>query len=285
MQLIENIYSVADGTKLTVWHTPIRPLPWIISVHGIAEHSARHHYLLPLLQDHYNLLFFDLRGHGKSEGKRGDIKYFDLYRQDLIEIIHWAKQSLSMTDYSLHAHSMGALITASFIQQGCIRDFLPSAVFLSAPPAGAPGLLGPISDALPSVFFSRVAKCVHGISGRMLIDNRYLSHNPQVEKDFAADHLNLKDPSLALVLEIAATYKIVFSKRLNCSCRFLCVIGTDDRLVTNKNLANYFATIEPQLKFKLIEGGYHEMHNEVPKIRQELFNYLSEFFKSESPRA
>lgn len=284
MDLIEKSVILMDGTELKVWHSNRPQLPWLIAVHGIAEHSGRHHYLENLLSKHFNILFFDLRGHGQSQGCRGDIHHFDQYRLDLMEVVLWAKKELGITGYSLHGHSMGALITASFIQEMSLPHFMPSKVFLSAPPAGAPGIFGPISNALPASVFWKLSQYTHSISGRRLINNKYLSHDPQIEMAFAADPLNLKDPSLSLVLQIAATYKHVFKHPLNYSGSFRCVIGSDDCLVTSKNLIRYFSTIEKNRDFKVIAGGWHELHNEIPAIRQELYQSLSTFFCSESPR-
>lgn len=278
MDLIEKGLRVADGTQLKIWHTPIRPLPWLISVHGIAEHSGRHHYLLDLFQDSYNIIFFDLRGHGRSEGKRGDIEDFDTYRHDLIEVIQWARQNIGLDNYAIHAHSMGSLIAANFIQQGAIAQFPPTKVFLSAPPAGAPGPLGIISDALPSGVFRFLAKFLGNISGRALINNKFLSHDPEVEPRFNADPLNILDPSLRLVFLIAATYKKVFCFPLQIHFDFMCAIGSEDCLVTTKNITEYFQKIESKQRFVKINGGYHELHNEVPAIRDAYFKELKSFF-------
>ena len=44
----------------------------ILIIHGFAEHSGRYGHLITLLlEEGYSVFLFDLRGHGRSFGKRG----------------------------------------------------------------------------------------------------------------------------------------------------------------------------------------------------------------------
>jgi alpha-beta hydrolase superfamily lysophospholipase len=52
-------------------------------VHGLGEHSGRYAQWSELLnQCGYVVLTYDLRGHGKSAGKRGHVSSFDDYLKD-----------------------------------------------------------------------------------------------------------------------------------------------------------------------------------------------------------
>ena len=53
------------------------PKATIIISHGIAEHSGRYKELAGILNENgYDVITFDHLGHGKSDGKRGNIKSF-----------------------------------------------------------------------------------------------------------------------------------------------------------------------------------------------------------------
>ena len=55
------------------------PTAVLIVVHGIAEHSGRYSNLVNyFVPKGYAIYSFDLRGHGKSEGKRGYVRTFFL---------------------------------------------------------------------------------------------------------------------------------------------------------------------------------------------------------------
>ena len=68
--------QLRDGIKI---HSQIKevggPL-WIVFTHGLGEHLGRHNYLHGLFSNNFNIFQYDLRGHGRSEGKRAYIKDF-----------------------------------------------------------------------------------------------------------------------------------------------------------------------------------------------------------------
>ncbi len=268
-----------DGLKLWCRYSDIGAKEWIIITHGIAEHADRHSYMAELFGKTHNIFFWDLRGHGRSEGIWGDVDYFGQYMEDLKEVITYVKNELHGEKFNLYSHSMGALINLSYLQDYATEELYPNKAFFSAPPAGSPGPFGAIGDSLPSSLVKFTMKRVRKVSGKLFIDGRYLSHDPKVLDDYVADKLNNTDPSLHLVLSIALKFRDVFSRPLNIKCGFKCVIGSDDRLVTNKNLIKYFKTVEDKLEFKVIPDGYHEMYNEIPEIRERFFEEIKSFFK------
>src|SRR4051812_48110748 len=52
----------------------------ILLVHGYSEHSGRYfHFAKFLVQHGFDVITFDLPGHGRSEGRRSDIENFQDY--------------------------------------------------------------------------------------------------------------------------------------------------------------------------------------------------------------
>jgi alpha-beta hydrolase superfamily lysophospholipase len=51
-------------------------------------------------------------------------------------------------------------------------------------------------------------------------------------------------------------------------------VGTEDVLVNPEIMIDYFNTIEKKAQIKVIEGGYHELHNEIEKYRKPYLNFL-----------
>ena len=60
------------------------PVAVLVVMHGVAEQSGRYsnivNYFVPR---GYAIYSFDLRGHGKSEGKRSYVEHFSYYLDDL----------------------------------------------------------------------------------------------------------------------------------------------------------------------------------------------------------
>jgi alpha-beta hydrolase superfamily lysophospholipase len=60
-----------------------------------------------------------------------------------------------MTRYVLFGHSMGGLITCSYIQNYVEEDNYPERLIVNAPPTGAEGLLGTLVKILPVAVFEK----------------------------------------------------------------------------------------------------------------------------------
>ena len=89
----------------------------LIVTHGIGEHCGRHQYLNEVLGNQFNIFYYDLRGHGKSDGKSAWVENFEQFYDDLFEIYQHIKENFSEQKISLFGHSMGGLITAGFLQK------------------------------------------------------------------------------------------------------------------------------------------------------------------------
>lgn len=86
------------------------PKASVVLLHGIAEHHLRYQRLIKNLNNNdYNVIAFDLRGHGKSGGKRGYIKNVNYFINDLKEVINYTYRNYD-NDVFIIGHSLGALI-------------------------------------------------------------------------------------------------------------------------------------------------------------------------------
>ena len=64
----------------------LRSLPWLLIVHGYAEHAARYREYAHFLADNgVYVVAPDLRGHGLSEGQRGHVDDYAEYFLDVEE--------------------------------------------------------------------------------------------------------------------------------------------------------------------------------------------------------
>jgi len=83
----------------------------IVLTHGMGEHSGRYGHVVERLNAiGLNVLSWDLRGHGRSEGRRGDIQDYGLLVDDLLEV--WSLAGPGPV--FLYGHSLGGQITLNF---------------------------------------------------------------------------------------------------------------------------------------------------------------------------
>lgn len=112
----EMIESSTKGLNL-YQHTDLTDFPYanIVIAHGLAEHSGRYETLANFfLSHHLNVYRYDQRGHGKSEGKRGDLTSTEELPDDCKIVADIAKEQFPDLPTFLLGHSMGGHTVLKF---------------------------------------------------------------------------------------------------------------------------------------------------------------------------
>ena len=91
----------------------------MLLVHGLAEHSGRYERTGRLLADAgIDVTSFDLRGHGGSGGRRGDVECWTDYLDDIAARLAVVRSEADGRPVVLFAHSYGGLICADYVLSG-----------------------------------------------------------------------------------------------------------------------------------------------------------------------
>lgn len=270
--------KMRDGAELYVQIKETGSPVWIVATHGIGEHMERHKYIPELFGHDFNIFQYDLRGHGRSTGKRAWVQDFSEYMEDLKEIIRFLEEKYRMDRYILFGHSMGALITCAFMQNFVEEERYPERVIVNAPPCGAAGLLGKIVKVIPPALFKGACEIPYSIPVGGLVDLDYLSHDPRTKEDYKSDDLNSMKLQSKLVFELMKTAQATFARPIRSKCPSFATVGGSDRVVGASDVINYFTNIDKSFNFKIIDGAYHEIHNEIEKYRKPYFEHLKTVF-------
>jgi acylglycerol lipase len=133
---IETRLSSKDGISIFVraW-IPDNPQRSLVCVQGLGGHGGYYKELAcqEALKDTI-VVAPDLRGHGRSEGVRGDIDRFDRYVMDVDVAITWASTMWPDTPIFVLGESMGASIAIQYVASGLYRTHqipLAGLVFIS----------------------------------------------------------------------------------------------------------------------------------------------------------
>lgn len=146
-----------DGTPLAwqVWEPDHRPQATVVFLHGGAEHGRRYPRLITALVAHgWAVVAPDLRGHGRSGGRRGGLKRFSDYLDDLATFVDLACRRGGGVPLFLAGYSLGGLISASYSLTRAADGELAGLVLIA--PALGPG------DKAPTAVFT-VARAVSAI--------------------------------------------------------------------------------------------------------------------------
>lgn len=107
----------ADGTILHVVDAVLPPgqaRGSIVIMHGLGEHSGRYQHVVQFFNGcGLSVRCYDHRGHGRSQGRRGDVIHGDPLLQDAQIVIEDFATRYSTLPF-LFGHSMGGLFAARF---------------------------------------------------------------------------------------------------------------------------------------------------------------------------
>ncbi|WP_254305435.1 alpha/beta hydrolase [Sphingopyxis sp. BSNA05] len=254
--------SKAAGAKLfwQKWLPDNDPKAIILLVHGYAEHSGRYQYFAEhCVGKGYAVFALDHWGHGKSDGTAGFVPDFSVFRDGVDRLLAQAKQDFSDLPIMLVGHSMGGLISATYL---LIEQEKFAACVLSGPAIQAAeepsAALKAISGFL-SRFFPKL--------GVLELDPNGVSRDPEVVADYLADPLVYNGKMGArLAAEMLANMTMVQENAGRISLPMLLLHGGQDSLAGvagSEFLVRHISSSEKQLK--IYPELFHEIFNEPEK--------------------
>jgi pimeloyl-ACP methyl ester carboxylesterase len=109
-------FLMRDGKHLYAQRFEKESKLTVIVLHGVLSNSLEMNRVSGMLRKALNAEVYalDLRGHGKSDGKPGDIDYVGQYEDDLVDVIRTVREEKPDGKIVLAGHSMGGGIELRF---------------------------------------------------------------------------------------------------------------------------------------------------------------------------
>ncbi|MFP3855121.1 MAG: lysophospholipase [Anaerolineales bacterium] len=137
-------FSTHDGLQLfgQEWRPKSAAQAHVLMVHGLGEHSSRFgNLVVPMVEHGLWVHSFDLRGHGRSQGRRGHIRAWSDFRKDLRARLRRLESEKRDLPLFLYGHSLGSLI----VLEALIREAVePRGVILSGVALDPDGIGNPL---------------------------------------------------------------------------------------------------------------------------------------------
>ena len=270
--------SARDGTQLFFrqFQPASPPRASLVIAHGLCEHSGRYTALAERLAEKGLFVFaHDHRGHGQSGGKRGCIRQFSDYTQDLQLFMEKCRNALAPnTPLLLLGHSMGGLIVLNYIQQFPDQA---SGVIASCP-ALAPGFAPPRAK-------TAIARFISTVWPSLTFDNElapeYLSHDSSVVDAYIRDPLVHRRISARLFTEMMDTMAQTRKNADAISIPILMQIAEEDRLVDPQRCRDFFKQVASADKtLHDYPGLFHEIYNEEQEQREQVIGDLEAWLEA-----
>lgn len=275
----EGTFEGYDGSELFFQTWPKEnPDAIVLGIHGLGEHSGSYNLLAEGLQEtSHQLIMADLRGHGRSSGKRG-VGTIDEFVLDTKQFHGEVVKKFPRIPLFFLGHSTGGLILIKLlIRHGSLGAL---GAVLSSP------LLG-VTVEIPA-FKRKSANFLAKVAPNMTLSNeipdKHLTHYKKVLESYANDSWRHNRISPRLFVDMLASMDYVFKQRDKLKIPLLMQQAGDDLVVSQKRGEEFFDGLEINDKEKIIyEGYYHEIYNEI--WREKPFNDLKRWIQNHIKKA
>ncbi|MCJ7456706.1 alpha/beta hydrolase [Candidatus Bathyarchaeota archaeon] len=261
-QHMESSFEGARGTQIyyQAWTPTGRPTATLVMIHGQGDHCGRYaHVAEYMARRNYSIWAQDLRGHGKSGGKRGHVDSFDDYLVDTDRLIRIGKEHDRSSTTILLGHSLGGLLATRFAEE---RGSELAGLIATAP-------LFALKMKLPAwkKFIGRtLSSIIPTLTLRTGLDANLLSHDRKIVRDYTGDPLVHGVASARFYTEFlrGADETVNGADQLTLPC--LIMHGGADGIVDSSATVGFFKKIASSDKtLKVYDGFYHEILNEPGK--------------------
>ena len=263
-----------DGIKLhLVCHEVEKPIAMIAIVHGFGEHIGRYNHVMEALAaSNISSYGIDLRGHGKSGGKKGHAPSYDLLMDDIEELLKACRVANTELPLFLYGHSMGGNLVANFVLRRPVNEiqgFILSSAWIRLafdPPA----------------WQQKAAKVLSGVLPGFRMDNNlnasHLSKIPEVATAYMKDPLVNSKISAGLYQMIVEAGNYALTHMSDVAIKGLIYHGTEDQ-ITSHDASKELSEKSPELTWVSYENVYHEGHND--KEQDQIINDLITWIESQ----
>lgn len=236
-----------------------QPIAFVCIIHGFGEHSGRYdHVALAFAERQISTYLIDLPGHGKSSGKQGDIKALNDFILAIDALMELGKTENPALPYFMYGHSMGGGLLLRYLT---LVETPPQAAVVTSPwlqlasePSAFKIILGRMTMTLGL-----------NIAQDAALDPKYLSHDPEVGKNYISDPLTHGKitPKAFFALRENGNYLLQMNEEFRNP--ILLAHGTDDK-ITAIEASKKLASQHPKtVSFKEWPNLRHETHNEINK--------------------
>jgi acylglycerol lipase len=253
----EGLREASDGAGIYVRHwLPEHPPRGVVCiVHGVGEHCGRYEQLAERLGSAgYATSGFDLRGFGKSPGRRGHLRFARALR-DIDEMVEDARRRAGGAPVFLYGHSLGGLLALLYG-----LEYRPS---LAGVVTTGTALHTVLRDQQIKVFMANVLGAVlPALTLPSGLDDTKLSRDAEVLRAYRADPLVHDRVSLGFARDTLGAMDRVMRDAAQFSLPLLLIHGGADQVNLVSGSQAFAARHAGDCTLKVYPGVFHAVEHE-----------------------
>jgi len=259
-----------DNLKISIFSNQLKSEKGLVLItHGMGEHANRYGHMANFFsKEGFTVIAFDIRGHGYSQGKRGHTPSYGHLMDDMERVYLKIKADYPSLPIFLFGHSMGGNLVLNFLlrKPNELKGAMVTGPYLR---------LGFEPPKWKIILAKLSANIWPSLSQPTELELDALSRNQEVIRKYEDDELVHDRITSAFFVNVhfAGQYAIDHAGEINIP--LLIMHGSDDRLTSPEGSKAFATNAKENVKLKLWNGLYHELHNEPEQ--EEVFSYELEW--------
>ncbi len=268
MEISEWTWKSFDGLDMYArsWSPNGKPKAVLVLVVGLGEHVGRYeHVAAALTAKGYGLLGFDLRGHGKSGGRRGHTPSYEALLDDIDAFLHQTDERYAGLPRFLYGHSVGGNLVLNYAlrRKPDLKGVIATAAWLKMAyrPAAYQVILGRLMNGIYPSYTQPNNLNTKNLSRDQIVVRNY-ENDPLVHDRISARlFFGIYENGL-WALEHAAEFPLPL----------LLMHGGADSIISLQAVQEFAEKAGDKVTLKVWDGMYHEIHNEPEQAQ--VFAYM-----------
>jgi lysophospholipase len=242
---------------------PENPRALLVMVHGMGDHIGRYNEFVSFLSSRgYACALYDQRGFGQSDGRRGHVRSFKIWLDDLENFIAFTEDRIGGAfPLYLVGGSLGGLVCFNYL----ITTKRRIAGLISAAAAIIPAVkVGKIEH--------RVAKILGLVMPVITVDNRLdyddLTRDADEKEALIKDRMFSRRISIGTALEIEKRLSLVMTLPMRIRVPVLMLTGSEDAICLSAGSRKFASLLSsPDKKLVVYEGMCHDILHDIGRKR------------------
>jgi alpha-beta hydrolase superfamily lysophospholipase len=263
-----------DSLTLTYqyWLPDEPPDAVVAYVPGVGGHSGQptYHYFVEYLIETGRAVYgLDLRGFGRSEGRRGHVEDWQDYIDDVATFVAAIRQAHPELPLFLFGQSLGGLVALEY----ALADQLLAGVVASAPSLAQPNVPAWMPPTVRAL-----AKVKPTLSVNPKLDLAAFTRDPVEVKKLEDDPLRYPKVTVRFAVEFEAAVERVQSNAEQLSVPLLIIVGSDDAITPPRGSQEFYDHVGTEDKtLTIYDGGYHQpiLDTNRDKVLADIGNWIT----------